>query len=271
MATVFAFANPGLDAGQAGAFRSIADSWNGWRERRPARLVEISRPFVTDEINALIRHATENGLDPGAEITAPLYQAVVRYEALDAARRAGEEGAAAAAEILRLYTQLSALPALNGISGRTLLYAGSVVHHIRGLLAWGVLFVILAAGTEILLLQPEALGVTATPLLRYLNPFFWGGVGACVFLVKAIADKAAELTFDRLRMQGLGSRIFLGAVLGALLVNSLGLDVGQGSFTAAGLAFLGGLGVKAIYAAFEALVDGFHDRIAPRGQPAPGR
>ena len=39
--------------------------------------------------------------------------------------------------------------------------------------------------------------------------------------------------------------------------------------TTAGVAFLAGLGVKVIYAAFEALVNGVADRINPKPQPAP--
>jgi hypothetical protein len=271
MATVFALNDGRLEMGLGETLRSGVRRLDGWRPSPEPATDDAGQPFVIGEINALIHYVTENGLDREGAVTGPLYQAVLRYHGLDAHRRGDEEGAACAAEILRLYTQLCALPGLEGISGRTLIYARSMTRHMRGLLLWGMLFVGLGAATEVLLLQNGTDGGAVIGLLRYLNPFFWGGVGASVYLVKALSDKAQALTFDRLRMQGLGSRIFLGAVLGALLVNSLGLDVGQGSFTAAGLAFLGGLGVKAIYAAFEALVDGFHDRIAPRGQPAPGR
>jgi hypothetical protein len=150
-----------------------------------------------------------------------------------------------------------------------------------------VLFVALAAGTEILLLHTaqQPAGAAALPawlpevidvaLLHYLNPFFWGGVGACVFLVKSISDKAAMLTFDRMRMHGVGARIFLGAVIGGLLVNGAGLNSIEAggvpaTITSAGVAFLGGLGVKAIYAAFEALIDEFEDRIAGSARRQPG-
>jgi hypothetical protein len=287
MATVFARTDPHLDSGLVEGLRSRLPGLAGLWGRRDGAADGIDQAFVIAEVNALIHHATENGLDRDGSITVPLFQAVQRYRGLDPARRVGDEGVTSAAEILRLYTQLCALPELAGISGRTLIYARSVMRHIRGLVLWGVLFVALAAGTEILLLHTaqQPAGAAALPawlpevvdvaLLHYLNPFFWGGVGACVFLVKSISDKAAMLTFDRMRMHGVGARIFLGAVIGGLLVNGAGLNSIEAggvpaTITSAGVAFLGGLGVKAIYAAFEALIDEFEDRIAGSARRQPG-
>jgi hypothetical protein len=289
MATVFARTDGQLETGLGEALRTGVRWADGWWPSRERAADGDDQPFVIAEINALIHHVSEYGLDGDGSLTGPLYQAVRRYQGLDARGRHSEEGIACAVDVLRLYTQLCALPRLEGISGRTLLHARSVMRHIRGLVCWGVLFVVLAAVTEIVLLHaakaPDGGGGQplwpAMPIdvdvLRYLNPFFWGGVGACVFLVKSLSDKAAKLTFDRLRMHGLGARIFLGAVIGGLLVNGAGLNaIGAGvvpaTITSAGVAFLGGLGVKAIYAAFEALVDGFQDRITgtPRPQPTAG-
>ena len=52
----------------------------------------------------------------------------------------------------------------------------------------------------------------------FLVPAAWGGIGACVFLMKRISDKLFELAYEESRMCGAGTRIFLGAMLGVASV-----------------------------------------------------
>ena len=95
-----------------------------------------------------------------------------------------------------------------------------------------------------------------------LVPFIWGGLGACVFLMKRVSDRLSELAYEKARLKGDGTRIFLGAILGLLVVQIFAQVSGDGSevssvnLTQMTLAFIAGLGVKPVYAAFEALVGG---------------
>ena len=52
----------------------------------------------------------------------------------------------------------------------------------------------------------------------FLVPAAWGGIGACVFLMKRISDKLFELAYEESRMCGIDTRIFLGAMLGVASV-----------------------------------------------------
>lgn len=249
----------------------LAAWWRRLGRRRRLHLAALDESFAPAEVKALIHYATEQGLDADGAIVCPLHDALVAYE--QAAPETPERTAAARA-ILCGYARLSELTAPRGINGRTILYADTVAMHIGGLLLWGCLFAALAGGTEIVLILMGAggdrlgagglgawlAGTNAIEVLRYVNPFFWGGLGACVYLVKSVADRAAEFSFDKRKLQGLGSQIFLGAVFGATVVN--GFDLVTQSLTGSAVAFVCGLGVKAVYAAFEALVDGIHGRIS---------
>ncbi len=139
----------------------------------------------------------------------------------------------------------------------------------RWVLFAGIFFFILSMGTEILdlfykdYLEPE----DGAPLfivnvhryiLTYLSPFLWGGLGACVYLVKRLADARANLQFERQRFQGLSARIGLGALLGAVVV----LIYGEENFTqsefnldANTLAFFVGVGVRVFYSLIESTIE----------------
>ena len=92
-------------------------------------------------------------------------------------------------------------------------------------------------------------------------PAVWGGIGSCIFLAKRISDALSAMSYERLRQRGTYSRIFLGSILGFVTVsvflpelreNGAGADsavLGKAVL----LAFVTGLGVKPVYAAFESL------------------
>ena len=96
-------------------------------------------------------------------------------------------------------------------------------------------------------------------LSTFLIPAFWGGIGACIFLTKRISDKLFEMAYEQARVRGDGTRIFLGAMLGVVIVVLLfpnfsdRITLGQVNLAPATAAFIAGLGVKPIYAGFESL------------------
>lgn len=95
-------------------------------------------------------------------------------------------------------------------------------------------------------------------VLNNLSPFFWGGLGACVYLMKRLTDLAGDRAFDRKQMQGWQTRILLGAILGAVIqyiysptkIAETGVSIDLKA-----LAFLTGLGVKVVYGAIEKTLD----------------
>ena len=101
-----------------------------------------------------------------------------------------------------------------------------------------------------------------TYVLTKLGPFFWGGLGSCIYLLKRVSDAVASFRFDLDRYPGWQTRVLLGSVLGgtvaylfepafgsenaALGIQSVGPNV---------LAFLTGLGTKIIYGGLEKTVE----------------
>ena len=96
-------------------------------------------------------------------------------------------------------------------------------------------------------------------LSTFLVPAFWGGIGACIFLMKRISDKQFDMAYEKARVRGDGTRIFLGAMLGVVVVVLLfpnfsdRIILSKVNLVPATAAFIAGLGVKPIYAGFESL------------------
>ena len=96
-------------------------------------------------------------------------------------------------------------------------------------------------------------------LSTFLVPAAWGGLGACVFLAKRISDKLFEMAYEEARMRGDLTRVFLGAMLGVVVVvlffPSFGEQtlLGESGWVPGMAAFIAGLGVKPVYAGFESL------------------
>ena len=199
---------------------------------------EIEKAMVIEEVTALIRYASERGIDPSGKIIGPLYEEVENYNsALE--KESEEKKTKAAAEILRLYSGLTALTSTQTggaradpdvINGRTLLDTKENYRaQSRKILFWGLVSVILAFGTEALdlwfadIVEPkEGKLLVLINIHRYFldnfSPFFWGALGSCVFLMKRISDKAAKRCFDSRRWRGWTTRILLGAILGTVVV-----------------------------------------------------
>ena len=78
------------------------------------------------------------------------------------------------------------------------------------------------------------------------------------------------MAYEEARVKGDGTRIFLGSMLGVVIVvlffRDFGTQIQDGavSFGPATAAFVAGLGVKPVYGAFEELSEALSNRIAGR-------
>lgn len=104
-------------------------------------------------------------------------------------------------------------------------------------------------------------------LSSFLVPAAWGGIGACVFLMKRLSDKLFDMAYEEARLRGDVTRIFLGAMFGVVIVvlvfPSFGeqIQLGEVNLMPATAAFVAGLGVKPVYAGFEAMSEGLASRL----------
>ena len=112
----------------------------------------------------------------------------------------------------------------------------------------------------------------ADDLLPFLIPAIWGALGSCIFLMKRLSDKLFALAYEQSKVKGASTRIWLGAILGVMVIQiffpsySETLAMGDISFGPTTAAFVAGLGVKPIYAAFNALVEGIAARMSGGGK-----
>ena len=110
--------------------------------------------------------------------------------------------------------------------------------------------------------------LVGTGLSNLLSPALWGGLGACIFLTRRISDRLFEQAYEEARMRGDLTRIFLGSMLGVVAVVLIFPDfservvLGEASLGPATVAFVAGLGVKPVYAAFESLSEGLARRFS---------
>ena len=107
-------------------------------------------------------------------------------------------------------------------------------------------------------------------LSGFMIPALWGGIGACIFLAKRISDMLFDMAFEEARMRGGVIRIFLGSMLGVVTVVLFfpNLDdqivLNELTLAPAMVAFVAGLGVKPVYAAFESLSEELARRVRGR-------
>ena len=134
----------------------------------------------------------------------------------------------------------------------------------RPLLLGGTLLFLVAAFEGVLLITGTSqalveLHKTLIAAKVLLLPLVWGALGTCTFLMKRISDKLSAFAFEEARARGMGTRVFLGAILGLIVVELLAKELG--GFPKYLIAFMAGLGVKPVYAAIEGLVEGIASRI----------
>ena len=202
-------------------------------------------------------------------------------------------------ELMTAYAKVTAVTYKErGVNGRTILDTkGGRQHQVLARsgspkdrpIRIGILFFVLALLLELLMnwsggvSDATTLGwigsvghLIGTTLSNLLSPALWGGLGACIFLTKRISDKLFELAYEESRMRGDVTRIFLGSMLGVVAVVLIFPDftervvLGDASLGPATVAFVAGLGVKPVYAAFESLSEELARRFSGKRQASQG-
>lgn len=266
--------------------------FTGWFSRHRVQstknLRSLSEVVSTREVVALIHYVTERGLDPGGEIIRPLHGALANYRQAETV----EDRIKWTNEVLVGYSRLCELTySGSGVNGRTLRDSTLSTWYMSSVIVWGLLFVAAAFSVHFVHYwigkadgQLEAgswlhllVFISETGSIQ-VAPLFYGGLGACIYLLRSLSKKAEEGTFDARKLQGVGARIFLGAIFGFIVVNLLfdtsGPDganllhsFGLHTLEMNAVAFFCGLGVKAIYSIFSKTIDLVHRKIEQIGLP----
>ncbi|MDE0172210.1 MAG: hypothetical protein OYH76_23205 [Defluviicoccus sp.] len=261
-------------------------SWFRRGQVKNARNLRSFREVVSiREVTALIHYVTERGMDPDGKIVCPLHRALVHYKQANAL----EERISSTNEILVGYSQLCRITySEHSINGRTLRDSTLSAWYMKSIILWGLIFIFCALSIHYVEYRSHDF-VDGTVLqgwramLAFIGktgsiqivPLFYGGLGACIYLLRSLSKKAANGTFDARKLQGSGARIFLGAIFGFIVVNLLFHTPESGTRIASNLgledlqqnavAFFCGLGVKAIYGIFERSVEFVHDKVVKFG------
>jgi len=232
-----------------------------------------------NEAMALANYAGDHGLDPLGDFAAKIHDAIAaRHTAVNSDAWLKANG-----DLVRAYAQLAAVTSKNNVTGRTVIDSHEF-HPKHTFAEWvfGIVCIFGAIGTEILSVhygieRSSDLAVTGASLkdpyytfytttLLYLLPFFWGGVGSFLYIIKHLSERAAARQFSSIRLRGSIPRLVLGSVFGGVVAHLYGEQANAvvafavpdlsatGSLGASALAFVSGLGVKAVYGAFQAVI-----------------
>ena len=256
------------------------------RVQSTKNLQSLSEVVSTKEVVALIHYVTERGMDPGGEIVRPLHDALANHRQAETA----EDRIKWTGEVLVGYSRLCELTySDHGVNGRTLRDSTLSTWYMSTVIVWGLVFVLLAFSVHFVKHwmdkadgQIEAgswqnllVFISETGSIQ-IAPLFYGGLGACIYLLRSLSKKAAQGTFDARKLQGVAARIFLGAIFGFIVVNLLfdtSRSDGANLLHSFGLhmlemnavAFFCGLGVKAIYSIFSKTIDLVHRKVEQIG------
>lgn len=224
--------------------------------------------FEPAEVAALVKYASERGVDSDDGLMMRLFRALREYDrdpgSVAIPGEVPDSGVAVpthAEVIVADYSRLTRLT--DGVNGRNLLHSRHLMAHTR----WFMLasFLIFAASIATLAyggwLADETpaddplLSPVLAHLLQYFAPFLWGALGSCVYILKRISDEAAANRFDPDMFQGWMTRALLGAILGGTITYLVSPDAfGNVSVSMTALAFLTGLGTKVVYGGLERLI-----------------
>lgn len=221
----------------------------------------LGTALTVAEVNALVRYALEKKKDPEGGIISSLEAAKAQWEK-------NSDDPQKYNHMLKNYVVLSAKTA--PISGRVLLDSEYSGRHLCWLVLSTVLLIFVAAAEGVLrfalqdLTPPHHFELFSAHgiqyVLDYLNPYVWGALGACVYLLKHLYDIASRQQFDAVLFRGWWVRLVLGAVLGGVVNQIFNFQSEEGAAVAVAelsknaVAFLTGLGVRVVYGAFERAV-----------------
>lgn len=231
---------------------------------------------LLDEANALALYVARHG-DSLSDENKDIYVSLL--EAISAAE--SSRSSAHWQALMKAYADVTAITyGVRGISGRTILDTQASQFKLTGrwlapyrptrigsflfffVLVLEMLMSWAAGVSDPGMLSPSESFVFAlvTTLYTFLASAAWGGLGACVFLAKRITDKLSKMAYEEARMRGDVTRVFLGAMLGVVVVvlffpsfGEQALVDGKSGWSLGIAAFVAGLGVKPVYAAFESL------------------
>ncbi len=241
-----------------------------------AEQIQPDSPIQLNEAEALLRFVAERQMDGTPKLVKNLSETITDIRGKGSTVVPGQSR-----EWNELTERYKALVDISetrlGVTGRTILESR---HQplVSGITIWLLAFLV-AANVGIPAVKKTILtyGITESQnpilfslydMLAGMSPFFWGGVGASLYLLKALSDRAANSQFDIAKQQGTWPRIILGAVLGWIVVKEFHLSVSIGDqdigaakaslenqeLTGAAIAFLAGLGQKAVFDVFEAII-----------------
>jgi hypothetical protein len=227
-----------------------------------------------EEVKALYRYAVDNAIVVDDEIIEKLGALIAKMSASNGSFSAEEEG-----QLIGLYKKLTAKTYIDlGVNGRTIrdsvkFSSGAVSQAGK----WGMVFFALAMVPDALyfVVREDNPAIYLISFLVILSPFFWGGVGSAIFLVKSLSEIAGKSKFDSRRLEGIPPRIFLGAAMGYIVIAILkaadwlaASNVIEGNLldqvNSNAIAFMTGIGTKAVYGILEMIIQGISDRLKPK-------
>ncbi|HYC03495.1 MAG TPA: hypothetical protein VED40_09395 [Azospirillaceae bacterium] len=128
----------------------------------------------------------------------------------------------------------------------------------RALMLWTLFFMAVVVVSEAAVRvgsAPGTFGAALSDMLRLLEPFAYGGLGACTFLLKSAHGFIRQRSFDPLRKPEYHSRILLGVIGGGTitLFAAKGIAEGDVTLSAAALGFIAGYNTDFLFSAMERL------------------
>ncbi len=228
------------------------------------------------EVAALIKFASEQGIEEGDLVPTlfrqlRLYEHAIQNEDTEAKEQATEQ-------MLSSYTKLTKV--LGGINGRNLVHGRNLVWHTKTFMAFAFLIFIACISTLALgeWVQNEPisddffLSDVTVHYIGFFTPFFWGALGAFVYILKKITDVASENRFDPDKFQGWLTRASLGAILGGIIVYIIDPSTfGEVTLNSTAIAFLTGLGTKVVYGGLQRLIQILADKMNLQSLREPDR
>jgi hypothetical protein len=223
-----------------------------------------------EEIRALVQYVTERGLDPDGSVVGDVVNSLYNRQVQD---KDTSQQVDVQREIIQNYNRLSALTyPVKHVSGRSIVDTPRIIRSVWPILMTGLALIVAVIALEYFSAQKLSDGSNALPWITTLRtlvlPFLWGALGSAVYLMKRLSDVAEDFAFDSRRFRGWFARMLLGATLGAVVALAfLGSEgIQAGNLKPAAIAFLSGLGVRAIYSSFEALVNIISRRVQMASQ-----
>lgn len=163
------------------------------------------------------------------------------------------------AELFVAYSRLCHLTP--GISGRTLKHSAQIGRRTFWPIVTTYCFLFTVLCLEFLSASNDSIKQGA----QAVAPFFWGGLGAGIFILKRLSDVSSDLQFNDIYLKGWFIRIGLGGILGWVVSRVFMISTsGDGSGTEAKtethipantLALFTGISIKLVYGALEGAIE----------------